>query len=143
MEKIGCKKNFRLILAFSFVTVVFLSNPFQANAQTGNDNVLIAAQEMPSFPGGDKALIAALYKNLRYPEEAVQKNIEGKVLVRFVVSKDGSVTNPAIIRSADPDLDRAAIDAVRKLPKFNPGKQDGKPVEVWYSLPIVFKKVQL
>jgi periplasmic protein TonB len=142
MEKIGRKENFRFILAFSFVAVVFLSNPFQANAQTGNDNALVAAQEMPSFPGGDKALIAALYKNLKYPDQAYENNIEGKVLVRFVISKDGSVTNPTITRSADPDLDRAAIDAIRKLPRFNPGKQDGRPVDVWYSLPIVFKKAQ-
>lgn len=140
MEKIGIKKTLRFLLAFSFVTIVFLSNPVKANAQTGTDNVLIAAQEMPTFPGGDKALISSLYKNLVYPEQAYENNVEGKVLVRFIVSKDGSVTNPTITRSADPDLDKAALEAVKRLPKFNPGKQDGKPVDVWYSLPIVFKK---
>ena len=97
---------------------------------------------MPTFPGGDKALMQALYKNLKYPEEAYNNNIEGKVLVKFVITREGTVTNATIIRSADPSLDKAALEAVKKLPKFNPGKQDGKTVDVWYSMPIVFKKAQ-
>ncbi len=140
MEKIGIKKSLWFVFAFSLVTGLFLSNSVRLNAQTGSDDVLLVAQEMPSFPGGDKALVSTLYKNLRYPAEAYENNIEGKVLVRFVVSKDGSVMNPSIIRSADPELDKAALDAIKKLPKFIPGKQDGMPVNVYYSLPIVFKK---
>jgi len=140
MEKIGIKKSLRFVLALSMMTGLFLSNSVRVNAQTASDDVLIVAQEMPSFPGGDKALVSVLYKNLRYPEDAYEKGVEGKVLVRFVVSKDGSVMSPSIIRSADPELDKAALDAIRKLPKFIPGKQDGTPVNVYYSLPIVFKK---
>jgi periplasmic protein TonB len=140
MEKSGGKKTLNYILALSFATVAFFNGSTEAKAQT--DQVLFVAQEMPTFPGGDKALIQALYKNLKYPEEAFNNNIEGKVLVKFVITKDGSVTNASVTRSADPSLDKAALEAIKKLPKFIPGKQDGKPVDVWYSLPIVFKKSQ-
>lgn len=138
-KKFGSSSSVKLLLIFSFAAAMFLANSNKAQAQTGDDEVLIAVDEMPSFPGGDKALHTALYKNLRYPEEAYNSNIEGKVLIRFVISKDGSVTNVTVLRSADPALDKAALEAVKKLPKFNPGKQAGKPVNVWYTLPIVFK----
>jgi len=142
MEASVRQKTLRFILAFSFLTMVFFTHSKEADAQTGSDQVLFVAQEMPTFPGGDKALMQALYKNLKYPEEAYNNNIEGKVLVRFVITREGTITNASIIRSADPSLDKAALEAVKKLPKFNPGKQDGKTVDVWYSLPIVFKKAQ-
>jgi periplasmic protein TonB len=135
----GSKSSLKLMLVFSLATLMFLSNSNKAQAQTGDEEVLIAVEEMPTFPGGDKALHEALYKNLRYPEEAYNNNIEGKVLIRFVISKDGSVTNASVLRSADTALDKAALEAVKKLPKFNPGKQGGKAVNVWYTLPIVFK----
>jgi periplasmic protein TonB len=139
MKKNGSISSMRLLVVFSLAAVMFFSNSNKAQAQTGDDEVMIAVEEMPTYPGGDKALHEALYKNLRYPEEAYNNNIEGKVLIRFVISKDGSVTNVTVLRSADPALDKAALDAVKKLPKFNPGKQAGKPVNVWYTLPIVFK----
>jgi periplasmic protein TonB len=136
--KTKCETFMRLILAFSFVTVLLLTISTKVNAQSGDDKILFVAEEMPSFPGGDKALQVSLYKNLRYPEEAYNNNIEGKVLIRFVITKDGTVTDATVLRSADPALDKAALDAVKKLPKFNPGKQKGNPVNVWYTLPIVF-----
>jgi len=142
MEERIKKKGLRFILAFSFITVALFTDLKEAEAQSGSDQILFVAQEMPTFPGGDKALMQALYKNLRYPEEAYNNNIEGKVLVKFVITREGTVTNATIIRSADPSLDKAALEAVKKLPKFNPGKQDGKTVDVWYSMPIVFKKAQ-
>jgi periplasmic protein TonB len=135
----GSITSMKFMLAFSLATIMLLANSNKANAQTGEDEVFIAVEEMPTFPGGDKALHESLYKNLRYPEEAYNNNIEGKVLIRFVITKDGTVTNATVLRSADPALDKAALDAVKKLPKFNPGKQGGKPVNVWYTLPIVFK----
>lgn len=139
MKNIGSRSFLKLLLVFSLSAFFFISNTNTAQAQTGDDEILIAAEEMPSFPGGDKSLHAALYKNLVYPEDAFNNNIEGKVLIRFVISKDGAVTNASVLRSADPALDKAALEAVKRLPKFNPGKQGGKPVNVWYTLPIVFK----
>jgi len=139
MKNIGSRSFLRLLLVFSLSAVMFLFNSNKAQAQSGDDEILIAAEEMPTFPGGDKALHTALYKNLVYPEDAYNNNVEGKVLIRFVISKDGAVINVTVLRSADASLDRAALEAVKKLPKFIPGKQGGKPVNVWYTLPIVFK----
>ena len=129
----------KFFIAFSVVTLFFFANAPKANAQTGGDDILFAAEEMPTFPGGDKALHETLGKLIKYPKNAYDNNIEGKVLIRFVVSKDGSITNASVLRSADPSLDQAALEAVKSLPKFNPGKQGGKPVNIWYTLPIVFK----
>jgi periplasmic protein TonB len=138
-KRVGSKTSLQLMLALSLATVMFLANSNKTYAQTGDDEVYIAVEEMPTFPGGDKALHESLYRNLRYPEEAYNNNIEGKVLIRFVITKEGAVTNVTVLRSADVNLDKAALDAVKKLPKFNPGKQGGKPVAVWFTLPIVFK----
>lgn len=94
---------------------------------------------MASFPGGNSELKAWLSSNIRYPEEAVKKNIEGQVKVKFVVSKDGSVTTPVIIKSVDKILDREALRVVRKMPKWIPAKKGNKPVSSYFNLPINFR----
>lgn len=99
----------------------------------------INVQEMPEFPGGLPALMKYVGDNLKYPDNAKNNNIEGKVILKFVVNTDGSVDRIEILRGIDPVLDNEAIRVVSILPRFKPGKQNGVPVPVWFMLPIVFK----
>ena len=101
--------------------------------------VLDAAEVMPEFPGGPQALFEFIRDNLKYPQEAIDSQTEGRVIIQFVVDKRGKVNNIQVKRSIDPALDRAAIDVVRALPAWKPGMQNGKQVNVRYTLPIVFK----
>ena len=103
------------------------------------DSVMQIPEEMPKFPGGDKALIEFLQKNVKYPVEAQKKGVEGRVVVNFVVEKDGSLTEIKTVKSVDPLLDEEAVRVVSAMPKWEPGKQKGKPVRVKYNVPISFK----
>ncbi len=96
-------------------------------------------EEMPMFPGGEGALMEYLQKNLRYPAVASENGIEGRVIVRFVVGKDGSVSNVTVARGVDPSLDKEAVRVVESMPKWTPGKQNGQAVNVFYTLPVTFK----
>ncbi len=99
----------------------------------------VIVKEMPEFPGGLPALLKYVGDNLKYPEDAQKNNIQGKVILKFVVNRDGSVNRIEILRGVDPLLDTEAVRVVSILPKFKPGKQNGIPVPVWFMLPIVFK----
>jgi protein TonB len=99
----------------------------------------VVVKEMPEFPGGLPALLKYVGDNLKYPEVAQNNNIQGKVILKFVVNRDGSVNRIEILKGVDPLLDSEAVRVVSILPKFKPGKQNGVPVPVWFMLPIVFK----
>lgn len=101
--------------------------------------IFVVVEDMPEFPGGETALRSFINKNVNYPVIAAENGIQGKVYVRFVVDKDGSVTNAEIARGVDPSLDQEALRVVRTLPKWKPGKQRGKPVRVSYTVPINFQ----
>jgi protein TonB len=101
----------------------------------------IVVEEMPEYPGGQNALLRYVGENINYPSDARNNNIEGKVVLKFVVNTDGSVDRIEILRSIDPSLDEEAIRVVKTLPRFRPGKQGGVPVPVWFALPVVFKIV--
>jgi protein TonB len=101
--------------------------------------IFYVVEESPEYPGGNVALLNFINENLRYPAEAVNNNIEGRVILKFVVNTDGSVDRIEILRGIDPLLDNEAIRVVKALPKFKPGKQRGVPVPVWFTLPFVFK----
>lgn len=103
------------------------------------EEVFTHVEQMPKFPGGDAELYKFISSNLNYPAMAIENNVEGKVIVQFVVTKDGSIGNVKVVRSVDRDLDNEAIRVCKKLPKFIPGKQNGQPVNVWYTLPVTFK----
>ena len=96
-------------------------------------------ENMPEFPGGTAALMAYLRKNIKYPTICQEQGIQGRVIVQFVVNKDGSIVDPVVARSVDPYLDKEAIRVVSSMPKWKPGKQRGKPVRVRYTLPVAFK----
>jgi protein TonB len=99
----------------------------------------VFVQEPPQFPGGEKALMKFIAENLKYPEEALRNNLEGRVMLRFVVSADGSVKRIEVMRSVHPVLDEEAIRVINLLPDWKPGRQNGKPVPVWFSVPVYFQ----
>lgn len=93
---------------------------------------------MPSFPGGKSALVAWLRSHVKYPAEAQEKHISGKVIVDIVIGTDGQLSNLTIVESPDPILSKAALLTILKMPRWIPGTEDGKPVRVKYRLPINF-----
>lgn len=103
------------------------------------EQVFTAVEQMPQFPGGDAALMKYLSSNINYPTVAAENGVQGRVVVQFVVTKNGSVGEVKVIRSVDRDLDKEAIRLCKSLPKFVPGKMNGQAVNVWYTLPITFK----
>ncbi len=100
--------------------------------------VFFIVEEMPEFPGGEMALRSWLSSHIKYPVIAQENGIQGKVYVTFVVGKDGSISNATVARGVDPSLDKEALRVVNELPKWKPGKQRGKPVNVSYTVPINF-----
>jgi TonB family protein len=131
--------------------LVFFSNTFKMQAEvteskadsaiflrSGKD-IYSHVEIPPQFPGGDKALMEYIIANLVYPESAIKNKIEGRVIVRFVINSEGLVEDIAIQRSLDPACDREVIRLIENMPAWEPGKQSGKPVNVYYTLPILFK----
>lgn len=96
----------------------------------------VVVEEMPMFPGGEVELLRYIMEHTQYPEVAKENNIQGKVIVRFCVTAKGGVDKVEILKGVDPELDKEAIRVVKTLPAFKPGKQGGKPVPVWYMVPI-------
>jgi protein TonB len=96
-------------------------------------------ETMPEFTGGLDAMISFLQKEIKYPKDARRKNIEGRVIVQFVVGTEGEISQIEIVKSVYPSLDAEAIRVVSKMPKWKPGTQNGKPVFVKFTLPISFK----
>ncbi len=126
--------------AFALLNSMTQARRAQPAAEEPNTGeVLKSAEQMPTFPGGQPALMKYLSSHINYPTSAQEKGIEGKVIVKFVVRKDGSVGEAQVVRSVDPYLDREAIRVCKSLPRFNPGLQGGQPVNVWYTLPVTFK----
>lgn len=103
------------------------------------EEIFVAVEQMAEFPGGMGALMKWLSNNIRYPEAAQQNDIQGKVTVRFVVEKDGSIGAVNILKGVDKDLDREAIRVVKKMPKWQPGKNNGVPVRSYFNLPVQFR----
>ncbi|GHT37218.1 cell envelope biogenesis protein TonB [Bacteroidia bacterium] len=103
------------------------------------NRIYTQVDEMPKFPGGDGELLKFLANNIKYPVEAKEKKLEGRVAVAFVVNKDGSLSNPEVVRSLAPLLDEEALRVVALLPKFAPGKKKGEPVNVQYIVPVTFR----
>jgi protein TonB len=116
--------------------VIVVEEPVQKHEP---EKVFEAVEQNPEFPGGVEALYKWLSDNINYPAAAAEENIQGRVVVRFVVSKTGEVSQVTILRGKHPALDKEALRVVKKLPRFIPGKQNGQAVNVWYTLPVNFK----
>lgn len=129
-----------------FLVPLFISNLFvfaqksQKNKDVDNaEKIFTTIDSVPEFPGGMPALISYLSSNIKYPENARSNNIQGKVVVKFVVCKDGSLCDETIIKSVDSSMDKEVIRVVKAMPKWKPGKQKGEAVKVYYTLPVTFK----
>ena len=103
------------------------------------NKVFDVVEQMPSFPGGMPALMQWLSQNIKYPVIAAENGVQGRVIVQFVVEKDGSVTDVHVAKSVDPSLDKEATRVVKAMPRWNPGKQNGSAVRVKYTVPVMFK----
>lgn len=103
------------------------------------NKVFDVVEQMPSFPGGPSALMKYLSENTRYPVVAQENGVQGRVVVSFVVEKDGHITDVKVVRSVDPSLDKEAARVVKSMPSWIPGKQNGSAVRVKYNVPVSFK----
>lgn len=104
-----------------------------------SNKVFDVVEEMPHFPGGPAALQAFLSSNTKYPVVAQENGVQGRVIVSFVVERDGSITDVKVVRSVDPSLDREATRVVKSMPRWSPGKQNGSAVRAKYTVPVVFR----
>lgn len=107
--------------------------------QEEENKVFDVVEQMPSFPGGNSALMEYLGKNVKYPVVAQENGVQGRVVVSFVVERDGSVTDVKVAKSVDPSLDREAARVVGSMPRWIPGKQNGSAVRVKYNVPVAFR----
>ena len=103
------------------------------------EEIFRSVEQMPQFPGGEAALMKYLQSHINYPPMAAENNVQGRVVVQFVVDKTGKVGEVRVVRSVDKDLDKEAVRVCKSLPKFTPGRQNGQAVSVWYTLPVTFK----
>lgn len=140
----------KMILTFS---IVFACLQLQAQEKIENssqeivkedtvkkeDVVFAFVEVMPEYPGGEDALIRFLQKNLRYPAEAASKNIQGSVMVEFIVEKDGSISNSRIMKGIGGGCNEESLRVIKLMPKWKPAKQAGEFVRVYYAVPITFR----
>lgn len=110
-----------------------------ANALDNNPLNFRVVEDLPQFPGGAMELMKWLTDNLKYPQKAQKKKIEGKVVVQFIVAADGTMTDLKVVQSLEASCDNEAMRVMRMMPKWKPGLQDGKPCRTMVAIPIVFK----
>ena len=127
------------LLSMLLTAAIVTCTPTKALAQTDSEKVYNSCQVMPQFPGGEKAMMEFIATNLRYPQQAVKDDVQGMVLVDFVINTEGKATDPKIVRSLSPECDAEVIRVVSLMPAWTPGQQDGKTVNVKYTLPVMFK----
>lgn len=148
--------SFKYLLAFPIIALMLIGNAqntfsqqkekvgiasLTENPTTSEDQLppFVMVEQMPQFPGGESAMMQYIGANLKYPESAAKENIEGRVVLRFVVTKTGDIKDVSVIRSLDSRCDEEAMRVVRAMPKWTPGKQGGKDVDVYYTLPVLYK----
>ena len=117
---------------------VKMKNKAQADTTKKKKTWVCMPETMPQFPGGREVLLKYLAANIKYPASAVKAKKQGRVIVTFIVQKDGSITHAKIAKSIDPELDAEALRVVKGMPKWTPGTQNGKPVNVKYTVPVKF-----
>ena len=131
----------RLLTVMSVLAILLMvnTNAMAQNKKAANDKVLEKAEVMPEFPGGEQAMMDFVAKNVQYPQEARDKEISGRVLVGFIVEKDGSIGDVKVVKGIGGGCDEEAVRVVKAMPKWKPGKDKGKPVRVSYMMPFTFK----
>lgn len=116
-----------------------VQGPVVTEEASDEGTVFQVVEQMPEFPGGMKALMKFLSDNIRYPSVAQDNGIQGRVMLDFVVNKDGSIVDVHVLKGVDTSLDNEAVRVVKSMPKWRPGRQRGKAVRVKYVLPVVFR----
>ena len=124
-----------VIAILSFIVFVYIE---KTKDNTTDNHVYQVVEVMPEFPGGETSLRKFIADSVKYPIEAQENGIQGKVYITFVVNKEGKVTDAKVVRGVDPSLDKEALRVVNNLPIWKPGKQDGNKVNVNYTVPISF-----
>lgn len=135
-KEISLKTNIKIDAPPVIVSPLELT---KAISKQSTDSVFYGVEKMPQFPGGDEELLKFIKENLRYPKVAAEVGIEGRVTIRFIVNRNGDVTDVKVIRGIDASCDKEAIRVVNMMPKWTPGRQNGQNVPVYYTLPIVYK----
>ena len=138
-----------LFVVSALILLVIVIAPVRANAQdkkgkttqtrkdtATDDKVYEVCEQMPIFEGGDAALLKYLRENLKYPDNTKDRGVQGRLVIGFIVEKDGSLTDVKVLRPVDIDLDAEVLRLVKGMPKWIPGRQNGKRVRVRYLLPI-------
>ena len=150
------KKFFLLLLSICFCAVMFAQSDgvnttsndtvvgddqFTAYIDPERDEILLTPiQVMPEFPGGERAMFQYIQENLKYPKQALKKQIQGRSICQFIVEKDGSISHIQVVRSSgNKSLDRAAIRVIKTMPKWTPGRLQGKIVRTHYVIPVNFR----
>ena len=113
-------------------------SPANKNKKKVEEKVYNVVEVMPTFPGGEQALLKFITQNLECPSIVKEKGIQGVVVLRFVVCNDGSVGDVVVQKGLHPECDKAAVKVIKSLPRFNPGMKQGEPVNVWFTCPIRF-----
>lgn len=138
-----------LFVVSALILLVIVIAPARANAQdkrekttqtrkdtATDDKVYEVCEQMPIFEGGDAALLKYLRENLKYPDKTKDRGVQGRLVIGFIVEKDGSLTDVKVLRPVDIDLDAEALRVIKGMPKWIPGRQNGKRVRVRYLLPV-------
>ena len=120
--------------------IIMLLLSFETTAQRDTTETIQAITEIsPEFPGGMEKCLEYIQTNIKYPKEAMELGIEGKVFVKFVVTKDGSITSVVVVKGIDPLLDKEAKRLIQNMPKWSPGSNNGVPASCYFYLPVYFK----
>ncbi|MGB0882403.1 MAG: energy transducer TonB [Vicingaceae bacterium] len=130
-------KRLLFLLLISLPIISFAQE--QAMSPNPEVSTIYIEEELPEYPGGSREMIKFIQKNVQYPDSAREENIQGKVYLTFVVDTTGKLDDISVIKSVHPSLDKEAIRVIKKMPKWKPGTQKGKPVRVKFNLPINFK----
>ena len=141
-KKVTCKNEEPLAIPGDVVVIEEIEGEMPeitTGEVEGESDVYQIVEQMPEFPGGEAELYHYISKNIRYPQEAKEKGIQGRVFIGFIVEKDGSISNVRNLRGVDSELDAEAIRVIQSLPKWKPGKHKGEFVRVSYQIPIFFK----
>ena len=120
-------------------TIINEDNAAPVEEEPEEQTIFEVVENMPDYPGGQAALMQYLAKNIKYPTIAQENGTQGRVIVQFVVNRDGSIVDAKVVRSVDPYLDKEALRVINTMPKWKPGMQRGKPVRVKFTVPVMFR----
>jgi len=129
---------FVLLIALIFSSLSYAQNKNEVYGEK-SEYAFDELEEKPEFPDGNNGLVKYLSENVKYPKKALEKGICGKVLVQFVIDDKGKVTKVEVLKGVEKTLDKEAVRVIKSMPKWIPGKKNGKPVKVRYTIPLTFK----